>query len=174
MVFKGNKQKRTCCAAPCTFIDAKGKPCTAKPTPKPKTCGAPKVNWKTATDNKAPEGWKIAGFNGNVGNKRLCANGWNAYANGNKQGTLSTTMEGSGTVTIKFRDCWKEGTATVYLNDKQKGVTKNDKKGSQKTVSFKFKNGDKLTFKDTGNNGVLHITSITSKCTGPASPRAAK
>ena len=92
------------------------------------------MNWKTAKDNTAPAGWKIAGFHGTVGDLRLCKNGWNAYANAKDQGTLSATMKGSGTVTVKFRDCWKEGTATVYLNNKQKGVTKDNKKGQQKTV----------------------------------------
>ena len=86
-------------------------------------CGAPEVNWQTAADSRAPAGWKVSGFNGNVGNKRLCAGGWNAYANFRDQGTLSAKMKGSGTVTIQYRDCWKEGTATVYLNGEQKGIT---------------------------------------------------
>ena len=86
-------------------------------------CGAPEVNWKTAADSTAPTGWKILGFNGNVGDGKLCANGWNAYANGGLQGTLSTKMKGSGIVTVQYRDCWKEGHATVYLNGKQKGQT---------------------------------------------------
>merc|ERR1719271_881759 len=136
-----------------------------KPTKKPTGCGAPAVNWKTAADNKAPKGWKISGFNGNVGNSRLCANGWNAYANGNNQGTLSAKINGSGTVTIKYRDCWKEGHASVFLNGKLKGQSAN-KNGALKTTTFAFKNGDTLSFKDTGNNGVLHIVSITYKCGG--------
>ena len=86
-------------------------------------CGAPAVNWKTAQDNKAPKGWQIKGFNGNVGNQRLCANGWNAYANGNKQGTE----------TIKYRDCWREGHASVYLNGKLKGQSGN-RNGALKTT----------------------------------------
>ena len=37
------------------------------------------------------------------------------------------------------------------------------------TRSFAFYDGDTLSFKDTGNNGVLQIVSITYKCGGTAS-----
>ena len=93
------------------------------------------MNWKTAKDKVAPKGWKVSGFNGDVGNKKLCANGWNAYANGNKQGTLYATLKGSGTLTAKFRDCWKEGSASIYLNNKIKAASKQDKKGTLKTAT---------------------------------------
>ena len=97
-------------------------------------CGAPDVNWQTAADSTAPGGWKISGFNGNVGNGRLCANGWNAYANGGLQGTLSTKMKGSGIVTVQYRDCWKEGHATVYLNGQQQGQS-GDRNGALETTT---------------------------------------
>merc|ERR1712051_315108 len=137
----------------------------AKPTTKPANCGAPQVNWKTANDSTAPKGWKTSGFSGNVGNSRSCGNGWNAYRGGSGQGTLYATLKGSGTLTAKFRDCWKEGTASIYLNNKLKGSSKN-RSGQWKIQTLAFKNGDKLSFKDTGSNGVLHIESITYKCSG--------
>ncbi len=111
---------------------ARGDPPTV-PTPLCRAdCGAPKVNWKTAADSKAPKGWKVSGFSGNVGNSRLCANGWNGYRGGNGQATLYATLKGSGTLTAKFRDCWKEGSASIYLNNKLKASSKN-KSGAWKT-----------------------------------------
>jgi hypothetical protein len=131
--------------------------------PAKKRCGGPPVNWQTAKDSTAPPGWKVSGFSGNVGNQRQCAGGWNAYRGGSGQGTLSTTLKGSGTLTAKYRDCWREGHATMYLNGKQVGQSGN-RNGALKTTSVTFKNGDTLSFKDTGTNGVLHIVSITYKC----------
>ena len=98
-------------------------------------CGAPEyVNWQTAQDSVAPLGWKIQGFSGNVGDERLCKDGWNAYAQVNGVGTLSTQLRGYGTVTAKYRDCWKEGSATVYLNGQQKGQS-GDRNGALETTT---------------------------------------
>merc|ERR1712187_548228 len=67
------------------------------------------------------------------------------------------------TVTAKYRDCWREGHASMYLNGKQMGRS-GYRNGSLQTTSVNFKNGDTLSFRDTGTNGVLHIVSITYKC----------
>ena len=79
-------------------------------------CGAPPVDWAHASDAKAPVGWHVVGFNGNVGNGRKCKNGWNAYANGSNQGQLYATMKGSGIATVQYRDCWSEGFVGLYVN----------------------------------------------------------
>ena len=79
-------------------------------------CGAPEVDWGTATDSTAPEGWTITGFNGNVGNSRDCSGGWNAYANSANQGELAATMGGAGRATVVYRDCWSEGFVGLYVN----------------------------------------------------------
>ena len=79
-------------------------------------CGAPDVDWQTAADNTAPEGWSIAGFNGNVGDSRDCAGGWNAYANSGNQGELTGVLQGSGRATVVYRDCWSEGFVGLYVN----------------------------------------------------------
>ena len=156
------------------------------------------MNWQTAKDRQAPAGWTTSGFDGDVGDRgpedaqhqQLCANGWNAYAFNKGQGRLSAKMKGSGTLTAKYRDCWAKGSATVYLNGQQKGqsgtnngalattrcsgsVTCNvPHNPSQRTLvprSFDFEDGDTLSFKDTGNKGVLQIVSITYQCKGTAS-----
>ena len=74
------------------------------------------MDWQTAADNTAPEGWSIAGFSGTVGNQRNCAGGWNAYANSGNQGELTTTMVGFGRATVVYRDCWSEGFVGLYVN----------------------------------------------------------
>ena len=99
-------------------------------------CGGPPVNWQTAKDSTAPPGWKVSGFSGNVGNQRQCAGGWNAYRGGSGQGTLSTTLKGSGTVTAKYRDCWREGHASMYLNGKLVGQSGNRNGALQTTRCF--------------------------------------
>ena len=78
-------------------------------------CGN-EVDWQTAADNTAPDGWSIAGFNGNVGDSRDCGNGWNAYANSANQGQLTGVLQGSGRATVVYRDCWSEGFVGLYVN----------------------------------------------------------
>ena len=91
------------------------------------------MNWQTAADSTAPEGWKISGFDDNVGDKRQCKDGWNAFARDENQGTLSAKMKGTGIVKAKYRDCWSEGHATVYLNGTQKDQS-GDKTGAFQTT----------------------------------------
>jgi hypothetical protein len=131
---------------------------------KPGRCGAPDVNWATVTKGPtAPPGWTTSGFNGNVGNDKGCANGWNAYANGANQGSLVGTLEGNGRATVVYADCWKEGFVGLYVNGVKKDQTA-DSTGAVKTYSFDFSDGDKLMFKDEGRNAVVWIKSITYDC----------
>ena len=74
------------------------------------------MDWGTAADNTAPSGWSITGFNGNVGDSRDCAGGWNAYANSANQGELAATMVGAGRATVVYRDCWGSGFVGLYVN----------------------------------------------------------
>ena len=83
-------------------------------------CGAPPVDWANVLDDKAPAGWHVKGFNGNVGDAKQCKYGWNAYANGGKQGQLYTTMTGAGRATVQYRDCWSQGFVGLYVNGKKK------------------------------------------------------
>ena len=81
-------------------------------------CGGPPVNWRTATDARAPQGWSgdIAGFSKNEW--ALCRESWDGWL---RYGHLSATMKGYGEVTVKYRDCLKDERAKVYLNGQQKG-----------------------------------------------------
>jgi hypothetical protein len=128
--------------------------------------------WKKAPDSPGwpivPKGWKGSGFKGGAGHKgkRGCSDGWAAFANKKKHGQLETTLQGSGTATLHYGDCWGEGFATVYLNDKKIDETERNSggKGVKKHFSFPFKDGDTVKLKDEGDNGVLWIGSITFDC----------
>ena len=154
-------------------------------------CGAPPVDWANVLDDKAPAGWHVKGFNGNVGDAKQCKNGWNAYANGGSQGELYATMTGSGRATVQYRDCWSQGFVGLYVNGvkKDQSGTNNGQlrtyrwftQSSRLSIalshaavmqsnttlnppSFDFKNGDVLKFKDEGKNAVIQIVSINYQC----------
>ena len=86
-------------------------------------CGAPPVDWANVVDQKAPAGWQVKGFSGNVGDARKCKHGWNAYAGGRSQGQLYATMKGYGRATVKYRDCWGEGFVGLYVNGEREDQT---------------------------------------------------
>ena len=152
-------------------------------------CGAPPVDWQTAKDSVAPEGWAIWNFQEHAGNLRACGNGWNAYAYMQERGKLYATMKGYGRATVKYKDCWGEGFASLYLNGKP--IDKSGAYSSELRTfrffgrmafyfarvavtrlfcappSFYFNDDDLLMFMDDGDNSVLHIESIVySDCTG--------
>ena len=76
------------------------------------------MDWHTAEDSKAPEGWTNLGLRSHAGNSKNCGNGWNGYARLNAQGQLYAKMKGLGRATVKYSDCYGEGFATLYLNGK--------------------------------------------------------
>ena len=77
------------------------------------------MDWQTAEDSTAPEGWTNLGLDNDVGDFESCGDGWNGYARKKTQGQLYATMKGAGRATVKYRDCLGEGFATLYLNGKQ-------------------------------------------------------
>ena len=95
------------------------------------------MDWLTAPDHIAPAGWEVSGFYQGLLNTPLCKNGWYAFAddgNSATQGTLSAKMKGYGIVTVQYRDCYKGGSATVYLNGEQKGQS-GDRNGELETTT---------------------------------------
>ena len=77
------------------------------------------MDWQTAEDSKAPEGWTNLGINGHAGDSKNCGEGWNGYGRLKEQGQLFATMKGEGHATVKYSDCLGEGFAALYLNGKQ-------------------------------------------------------
>ena len=77
------------------------------------------MDWQTAPDGTAPEGWKIWNLDEHAADLRNCGNGWNGYAFMQDKGQLYAKMKGHGIATIKYRDCWGEGFAGVYLDGRR-------------------------------------------------------
>ena len=93
------------------------------------------MDWATAEDSKAPPGWKLESFDGEVENLESCANGWNAYAPGESHGHLMSRMRGSGRATVKYKDCLGEGFIALYLNDRRIDNSP-DRTGELRTFRF--------------------------------------
>ena len=81
------------------------------------------MDWANVADGTAPTGWIVAGLNNEVGDERLCGNGWNGFASGTNQGRLLAKMKGQGRATVKCRDCWSEGFVGLYVNGNRVDAT---------------------------------------------------
>ena len=81
------------------------------------------MDWKKVPDTIAPAGWQAIGFSGDVGDQKLCGNGWNGFAHLSNQAQLVTTLKGQGRATVQYRDCWKQGFVGLYLNGEKLDVT---------------------------------------------------
>jgi len=110
---------------------------------------------------QVPTGWKVVqGFSSNVQDKKNCGNGWNGYKNGGGMGALGTTLQGSGTATLRYGDCWGAGTTVLYKNGKK--IDQAPK--TIKSFTFDFVTGDKIKLRDEGANAVLWLGSLTFQC----------
>merc|ERR1719197_1534976 len=84
--------------------------------------------------------------------------GWNIQ---NNVGTLSATLSGQGTATLRFGNCWNAGTVKAYLND---ALIDSASPNSQKTVQFSFTDGSSLKLKDENGNSVIQLNGIEFAC----------
>jgi len=107
-------------------------------------------------------GWTFALTNYNMANRGVrnggCAGGWFGWSGGNRVGSLSTSLHGSGLCTLTFANCWNAGTVRVYVHGK-KVAGASPRKTRQ--TSFSFKDGDKLVLRDEGANSVIQLKSIS-------------
>ena len=115
---------------------------------------------KNAGWNLGVENWQ----NNDAGVAAKCRRGtnWFGWSPYDKVGTVSTTLKGSGEVTLDFGNCWDSGEVKVYLNDEL--VASAQKNTPSKIVSFKFRNGDILKLKDEGPNSTIAINDIKFTC----------
>ena len=118
-------------------------------------CGTPPVDWQTAEDAKAPNGWAVWNFQEHAGNLRSCANGWNAYAYLQDRGQLYATMKGYGRATVKYRDCWGEGFVSLFLNGRQ--IDKSTSYSSD-LRTFRFVKNTKVARKNLTHSMFVHYT----------------
>ena len=89
---------------------------------------------------------------------------WFGWSGGSQVGTLSSTLAGSGGVTIDFGNCWTAGVVKVYLNDVEKGEAHVGTKSN--VITFSYADGDELKIKDEGQNSVISSNSIKFGPTG--------
>jgi len=106
-----------------------------------------------------------------------CGDGdhWFGWSGGDTVGTLaSPPLEGSGTATIEFGNCWNNGNVKLYLNDELIDTAATDGSKTDRTQSktFSFQAGDvvKLTDEgaelDEGQGGgpIINLKSVTITC----------
>lgn len=90
-------------------------------------------------------GWSLEGCHGidNLAGQGLCKKGhFHAHGNGNLVGVATKILQGTGSATLNYGNCWNSGMANVYLNDvKIAGASKST---INQEVRFNFTHGDKL------------------------------
>ena len=108
-------------------------------------------------------GWQFdfTNPNGNLGG--TCSQGkWHGWSGHADVGTLSTTLKGSGFVTVDFGNCWDQGVVKLYLDDK---VISTAHVGDKRVVNtFFFTSNSVLKLKDEGANSVVALNSIAFDC----------
>ena len=89
--------------------------------------------------------------------------GWYGWACESSSGTLSTTLKGSGIITIRYGNCWDGGSVNVYLNNTLMDSASGHK---YKEVSIEYEEGSIVQIVDEGPNSVIKLISITFSCKG--------
>ena len=88
---------------------------------------------------------------------------WYGWGCGNKVGIISTTLRGSGTVTLHYGNCWNAGMVNVYLNN-----TRELSSLPSTTVlqSFDYHDGEELEIREEDGNGIIQLIDISFTCKG--------
>ena len=96
--------------------------------------------------------------------------GWYGWGCESSSGTLSTTLRGSGIITIRYGNCWDGGYVNIYLNNTlmDSAISHN-----YKETSIEYEEGAIVKIKDEGANSVIKLISITFSCKGNNQPLAA-
>ena len=77
-------------------------------------------------------------------------------SNTTKIGIISTTLHGDGEGNLTFGNCFESGTVKLYVGDELKDTA--EANASNKTIKFKYHDGDILKFNVEG--GVLQISNF--------------
>ena len=95
--------------------------------------------------------------------KDLCGSEtWFGSQRNNAIGWVNATFVGSGTATLNFGNCWKEGNVWVYLNDKELSNVSNGT--PTKEITFSYSESDILGIKE--DNAIIKLNSLKLKRTG--------
>ena len=86
---------------------------------------------------------------------------WYGYKYGVNIGSVSATLVGSGTATLKFENCYYNGRVTVDLNGND--IAYADAYPSEQEVTFKYSSGDILTIKE-HPMAIIKLNSLKLSC----------
>lgn len=126
---------------------------------------------QSSWDASRPDG----GLYGNCGG----ATNWFGMSKGALVGTLtSPTLQGCGTATVEFGNCWNAGSVNLYLNGEHIDTAETDGAlgGPTQLKSFSFQDGDYIQLKDEGSNSAIRFKSFSIQCDvtcAPVSPTSA-
>ena len=88
---------------------------------------------------------------------------WYGWSDDNAVGTLtSPSLEGSGTATIEYGNCWNAGNVKLYLNDTLIDTAAPNSPTRSKV--FSFANGDIVKLKDEDGNAIVNLKAFTISC----------
>ena len=127
-----------------------------------------KVNSLKHNKEQSVPGWTfdlISGpWNSDPSNYGTCSGSpWFGWGHRVSQGSIKTTLYGSGHASLTFGNCWTTGTVNLYLDG-----TKISSAGpnSMKTATFDYSNGNELKL-DEINTGIIRFEDfISNSCEG--------
>ena len=132
-----------------------------------------RLNVKGSTSDMMSNGWEFdftddnSDFQNAVGlvcNVQGTNAMWFGWSSGSQVGTLSAVLQGEGTVTLDFGNCWGAGIVNVYLDSTLRASAPVGTKSLIK--SFSFTSGSVLKIKDENGNAVVMLNSIQTLCNG--------
>lgn len=137
----------------------------------PGTCADNSLSDVSSKTSMQSAGWSFDFTNADGASQVApsCGGGsnWYGWSGGNTVGTLtSPALQGSGTATIEYGNCWDAGSVKLYLNNRLiDTASPNSPKGdtTQKKV-FIFHDGDVVSLKDEDGNAVVNLKALTFEC----------
>ena len=88
---------------------------------------------------------------------------WYGWGCGNNVGSISTSLKGSGTVSLHYGNCWNEGNVIVYLNNVE---ISRSSPGTSQVYRIPYNDGNELKIMDENGNAIIKIVDITFTCKG--------
>ena len=128
-------------------------------------CDNSRVNNLKGSESQTVSGWIFDSLTNGPWNSNACSgaswHGWNGGSSGIEEGSISTTLNGSGKAILDFGNCHSVGTVVAYKNGVEIatiGASATDK------IEFEFSDGDVI--KMTEFSGIIQFNDLEIvKCT---------
>ena len=88
---------------------------------------------------------------------------WYGWGCESSSGVLSTTLKGSGIMSIQYGNCWEGGNVQIFVNNTLKDSASSHR---YKEVSFEYDEGTKVAIMDDSGNAAIKLISISFACKG--------